>query len=389
MLRFIRTHLVLKVFLSYVVVVLIGVVVLATATSLTVPAAFERHMAGMSAMMSGNNMTLAPAPRTGMGNTLPMEMDLFSNYQDAVTEALSLAALAALISAVLASFFISRQVVGPVQRMMGLSRRIAEGNYEERLKVSGNLQSNQLDELDQLVLTFNQMADKLEKTETMRRQLIGDVTHELRTPLAAIKGYMEGLMDGVLSATPETFQQVYSEADRLQRLVNDLQELSRVEAGAYQLKRESVSPADLIETAARYLARQFEEKEIRLETKLSAELPNVYADKDRILQVLTNLLGNALQYTPTGGSVAVTAASVKSEIVISITDTGIGISPDHLSLIFKRFYRTDKSRARVSGGSGIGLTIAQALIKAHHGRIWAESAGEGKGSTFHFTLPIV
>jgi len=387
MLRFIRTHLVLKVFLSYVVVVLVGVVVLATATSLTVPAAFERHMAGMSAMMSGNDMTLAPAPRTGMGNTLPMEMDLFSNYQAAVTEALSLATLAALISAVLASFFISRQVVGPVQRMMGISRRIAEGDYEERLKVSGNLQSNQLDELDQLALTFNQMADKLEKTETMRRQLIGDVTHELRTPLAAIKGYMEGLMDGVLSATPETFQQVYSEADRLQRLVNDLQELSRVEAGAYQLKRESVSPADLIETAVRYLARQFEEKGIRLETKLSAELPNVYADKDRILQVLTNLLGNALQYTPTGGSVAVTAASVKSEIVISITDTGIGISPDHLSLIFKRFYRTDKSRARVSGGSGIGLTIAQALIKAHRGRIWAESAGEGKGSTFHFTLP--
>ncbi|MBN1305641.1 MAG: HAMP domain-containing protein [Anaerolineales bacterium] len=387
MLRFIRTHLVLKVFLSYVVVVLVGVVVLATATSLTVPAAFERHMAGMSAMMSGNNMTLAPAPKSGMGNTLPMEMDLFSNYQAAVTEALSLATLAALISAVLASFFISRQVVGPVQRMMGISRRIAEGDYEERLKVSGNLQSNQLDELDQLALTFNQMADKLEKTETMRRQLIGDVTHELRTPLAAIKGYMEGLMDGVLSATPETFQQVYSEADRLQRLVNDLQELSRVEAGAYHLNRESVSPADLIETAVRYLARQFEEKGIRLETKLNAELPNVYADKDRILQVLTNLLGNALQYTPTGGSVAVTAASVKSEIVISITDTGIGISPDHLSLIFKRFYRTDKSRARVSGGSGIGLTIAQALIKAHHGRIWAESDGEGKGSTFQFTLP--
>jgi len=387
MLRFIRTHLVLKVFLSYVIVVLVGFVVLTTATSLTVPVAFERHMAGMNAMMSGNDMTLAPAPGTGMGNTLPMEMDLFSNYQAAVTEALSLAILAALIGAVLASVFISRQVVGPVQRMMGLSRRIAEGDYEERLKVSGNLQSNQLDELDQLALTFNQMADKLEKTETMRRQLIGDVTHELRTPLAAIKGYMEGLMDGVLSATPETFQQVYSEADRLQRLVNDLQELSRVEAGAYQLKRESVSPADLIETAVRYLARQFEEKEIRLETKLSAELPNVYADKDRILQVLTNLLGNALQYTPTGGSVTVTAASVKSEIVISITDTGIGISPDHLSLIFKRFYRTDKSRARVSGGSGIGLTIAQALIKAHHGRIWAESAGEGKGSTFHFTLP--
>jgi two-component system sensor histidine kinase BaeS len=388
MLRFIRTHLAWKVFLSYVVIVLVGVVVLATATSLSAPAAFDRHMAGMNAMMAGNNIPLAPAPRASVGNAQLSEMELFTNYQASVTEALSLAAVAALIAAVLASFLISRQVVGPVQRMMVISTRIAEGEYEERLKVSGNVHSNQLDELDQLALSFNQMADKLEKTETMRRQLIGDVTHELRTPLAAIKGYMEGLMDGVLPATPETYQQVHSEADRLQRLVNGLQELSRVEAGAYQLKLESVSPADLIETVVSHLNRQFEEKGIHLETKLDADLPNVSADKDRILQVLTNLVGNALQYTPAGGEVTITAAKVKSEIVISIIDTGIGISPDHLRLIFNRFYRTDKSRARVSGGSGIGLTIAQALIKAHRGRIWAESAGEGKGSTFHFTLPV-
>jgi two-component system sensor histidine kinase BaeS len=379
MLRLIRTHLAWKVFLSYVVVVLVGVVVLATATSLSVPTAFNRHMAGMSAMMSGNNM---------LGNIRPSEIELFTNYQAAVTEALSLATVAALIAAVLASFFISRQVVGPVQRMMAISHRIAEGMYEERLKISGNVLSNQLDELDQLALTFNQMADKLEKTETMRRQLIGDVTHELRTPLAAIKGYMEGLLDSVLPATPETYQQVYSEADRLQRLVNDLQELSRVEAGAYQLTLESVSPINLIENVVLHLNRQFEEKGIHLEEKLDANLPNVAADKDRILQVLTNLVGNALQYTPAGGRVSITATHLKSEIIISITDSGIGISPDHLPLIFNRFFRTDKSRARVSGGSGIGLTIAQALVKAHHGRIWAESAGEGKGSSFHFTLPV-
>ncbi len=379
MLRFFRTHMAWKVFFSYVVVVLVGVVVLATATSLSIPSAFDRHMSGMSAMMSGNS---------DKGNGQLLETELFLNYQAAVTDALTLAAAAALIAAVLASYFISRQVVGPVQRMMALSHRIAEGEYGERLKVSGNVQSNQLDELDQLGLTFNQMADKLEKTETMRRQLIGDVTHELRTPLAAIKGYMEGLMDGVIPATPDSYQQVYSEADRLQRLVNDLQELSRVESGAYQLKPESVSPVDLIESVVKHLGRQFEEKEILLETKLDANLPNVSADKDRILQVLTNLVGNALQYTSTGGSVVLTAAREKNEIVISISDTGIGISPDHLPFIFNRFYRTDKSRARASGGSGIGLTIAQALIKAHHGRIWAESNGEGKGSTFHFSLPI-
>lgn len=379
MLRFIRTHLAWKVFLSYVVVVLVGVVVLATATSLSVPAAFDRHMAGMGAMMTGNNR---------MGNAQPMEMELFSNYQASVTEALSLAIVAALVAAVLASYLISRQVVGPIQRMMAISRRVAEGEYEERLKVSGSVQTNQLDELDQLALSFNQMADKLEKTETMRRQLIGDVSHELRTPLAAIKGYMEGLMDGVLAGTPETYQQVHAEADRLQRLVNGLQELSRVEAGAYQLKLESVSPVILIETVVKHLNRQFEEKGIHLEEQLDADLPNVSADKDRILQVLTNLIGNALQYTPPGGSVVITATRVKSEILISITDTGFGISPDHLPLIFKRFYRTDKSRARASGGSGIGLTIAQALVKAHHGRIWVESAGERKGSSFHFTLPV-
>lgn len=379
MLKFIRSHLAWKVFLSYVVIVLVGVVVLITATSLSVPTAFDRHMAGMTTMMSGKNV---------IGNVQPLETELFLNYRAAVFEAISLAAGAALIASVLASFFISRQVVGPIQRMMVISHRIAEGQYEVRLKVSGNVNSNQVDELDQLALSFNQMANKLEKTETMRRQLIGDVTHELRTPLAAIKGYMEGLVDGVLPATPETYQQVHAEADRMGRLVNDLQELSRVEAGAYQLKLESVSAANLIETVISHLKRQFEEKGVHLEEKLEANLPNVSADKDRVLQVLTNLIGNALQYTPTGGKVVIAASTIKSEIHVSIMDSGIGISPDHLPLIFNRFYRTDKSRARLSGGSGIGLTIAQALVKAHHGQIWAESAGEGKGSCFHFTLPI-
>jgi histidine kinase len=379
MLSFFRTHLIWKVFLSYVIVVLVGVVVLATATSLSVPAAYNHHMAGMSAMMANNNM---------MGTTQPLELELFANYTASVTEALSLAALAAMIAAVFASFFISRQVVGPIERMMKLSHRIAEGEYEERLKISGSLQSNDLDELDQLALSFNQMADKLEKTESMRRQLIGDVTHELRTPLAAIKGYMEGLIDGVIPATPETYQQIHGEADRLQRLVNDLQELSTVEAESYPLKIESISPAKLIETAIIHLNHQFEEKEIQLEEQLEAYLPNVSVDKDRIMQVLTNLMGNALQYTNSGGRVIISATRVKSEVLISISDTGIGLSADHLPHIFNRFYRTDKSRTRASGGSGIGLTIALALVKAHHGRIWAESEGEGKGTSFHFTLPI-
>ncbi len=378
MLRTIRTHLAWKVFLSYVAVILVGVVVLATAASFSAPAAFERNLASMGAMMSGGMM----------GNAQTAEANLYSGYQMSVTEALSLAALAALIAAIAASYLVSRQVVGPIQKMVGISHRIAEGEFHERLEVSGSLARDQLDELDLLALSFNQMADKLEKTEVVRRQLIGDISHELRTPLTAIKGYMEGLIDGVLPASSQTFQQVHSEVDRLQRLVNDLQELSRMEAGAYPLNLKSVPVLKLVKNVESRLSRQFEEKGILLVAAVPTGLPNVLADEDRILQVLINLTGNAMQYTPAGGKVTISALCEKNEVRITVADTGIGIAPEHLPHIFTRFYRVDKSRTRASGGSGIGLTIAQSLIKAHHGRIWVESAGEGKGSAFHFTLPL-
>jgi histidine kinase len=199
---------------------------------------------------------------------------------------------------------------------------------------------------------------------------------------------MEGLIDGVIPANDATYQQVHSEADRLQRLVNDLQELSRVESGAYTLNLQPVSISDLIRKMINHLNLQFEEKGILLETDLPADIPKVTADEDRILQVLTNLAGNALQYTPQGGKVRISASKGKGEVEITITDTGIGIAPEHIPYLFNRFYRVDKSRARVSGGSGIGLTVAQNLVKAHGGRIWGESEGKGKGSSFHFTLPV-
>ena len=375
-----RTHLVWKVFLTYVLVILVGVAALAAATHFTVPAAYTIHMGRMGGMPGGPGGLTMGGPITGS--------ELFINYQAAVSDAVTLAAAAALAAAIIASLFISRQVVGPVRKMMVISQRVAEGEYQERLAISGNVQTGQLNELDQLALSFNQMAGRLERTETMRRQLIGDVSHELRTPLAAIKGYMEGLMDGVLSPTPETYQQVYAEADRLQRLVNDLQELSRVEGGALDLHLDPLPIDGLVASVAAHLGRQFEEKGIRLETALAPGLPPVMADRDRILQVLTNLVGNALQYTLPGGAVTVQAAREKNEVVVTVKDTGIGIAASQLPHIFDRLYRADKSRARASGGSGIGLTIAQALVKAHHGRIWAESSGEGKGSTFHFSLPI-
>lgn len=379
MLAHIRRHLGWKIFISYLVVILIGAIVLATAAEFVIPRSFDRHLAAMGSMM----VDMMGSSMMGMD----LNADLFTNFRTAVNEALTIAALAAVISAIVVSIFVSRQVVTPVQEMMVASRYIAAGHYDERVNVPGNLSKDDLDELSQLALSFNQMAEKLEKVESMRRQLIGDVSHELRTPLTAIKGSMEGLMDGVLPENDETYMGIYREADRLQRLVNDLQELSRVEAGAYELDLHPVDLLVVISAVVKRLELQFKEKGVLLEVDVPDDLPSIQADEDRIGQVLLNLVGNALQFTPSGGSVVVSAAQRNKEIKISVSDTGIGISPEDIENIFTRFYRVDKSRSRAGGGSGIGLTISKYLVEAHGGRIWVESAGLDRGSTFTFSLP--
>jgi histidine kinase len=192
----------------------------------------------------------------------------------------------------------------------------------------------------------------------------------------------------VLPASDETYSQIYREADRLQRLVDDLQELSRVEAGAYELHTKRTTAKSLVDAAINRLERQFQEKGIKLTARLSPNLPPINVDEDRIGQVLLNLLGNALQYTPAGGQVDIRVASQPGQVQFGISDTGIGIPPEHLPHIFTRFYRVDQSRSRQGGGSGIGLTIAKHLVEAHGGRIWGESPGAGKGSAFTFTLPV-
>jgi len=375
MLGLIRRHLSLKLFLSYLVIIVVGVAVLATAAELAVPTAFERHMAAMAEMMGGTSMML--------------EQDFFSGFRNAVTEAVLLAGSAAFVAAVLLSILVSRRVVLPVQEMQAASQRIADGQYEERVGVPGRASRDDLDELGRLALSFNRMATQLEQTEALRLELIGNVAHELRTPLASIQGYMEGLIDGVLPAEASTFQQVYREADRLQRLVHDLQELSRVEAGAYELNPHPTPPERLLDGVVRRLGYQFEEKGVMLEIDTPADLPPVSADEDRIGQVLINLAGNALQYTPSGGRVRLSARSEGDRVRFTVEDSGVGIPPEHLPHIFERFYRVDKSRSRVGGGSGIGLTIARHLVEAHGGQIQAASDGPGQGSTFSFTLPVL
>jgi two-component system sensor histidine kinase BaeS len=375
MIGYFRGHLGAKLLLSYLVIIVVGVVVLIIASQFILPTSFNRHMNGMM----GNGMGMG---NQGFGNPGSISQ-LYVDFRASFNEALAYAASAAMLAAFAISLVFSRSVIAPVRAMSFATQRIADGRYDERVQVNGT------DELAQLALYFNQMAEKLDQIESMRRRLIGDVSHELRTPLTAIKGSMEGLMDGVLPATHETYQQIHAEADRLNRLVDDLQELSRVEARADQLDIRPVDVSALVGTVTKRLTPHAESKRITLDLKLAPDLPRLLADEDRATQVLTNLVGNALQYTPADGRITISAKRRGDNVQFSVHDTGIGIPPEHLSHIFDRFYRVDKSRSRqAGGGSGVGLTIARALIEAHGGRIWVESMGEDQGSTFTFTLPI-
>ena len=388
MIDYLSSRLSAKLLFSYLVIILLVVLIVVSATQFTLPGAFDRHLRGMGPQMMAQNR---PPGVNQPPRAQEVMLELYNNFRASFNDALTYALLASGLAALAVSLFFSRSVVAPLRAMMKASQRIAEGHYDERVLVSGS------DELAQLGARFNRMTERLEQTETMRRQLLGDVSHELRTPLTAIGGYMEGLIDGVLPATPETYEQVRREALRLGRLVDDLQELSRVESGSFHLDLRPMALSAPLATTARRLARQFDEKQVRLTLNLPTDpsapsgqvLPPVLADEDRLTQVLTNLLANALAYTPADGEVTVSAQQTGGEVQVSVMDSGAGIAPEHLPHIFDRFYRVDKSRSRgAGGGSGIGLTIARHLVEAHGGRIWAESAGENKGSVFKFTLPV-
>jgi signal transduction histidine kinase len=361
-----------KIFVAHLLVIAVGLVTLFVATLGIAPTLFDRLM---TAMM-GPNVSSMGGMMAGMAETTTQA------FRAAMLQALLLSAGAATLAAVAVSLFISARIVTPIQHLLVASRRIASGHYAERVPAT------QTDELGALGAQFNTMAAELEAAERRRVALIGDVAHELRTPLATIEGYTEGLLDGVVAPEEETWALLHDEVGRLRRLVQDLQELSRAEARQLPLQLRPCRPAGLLEQAVRRIAPQFSEKGVTLTTDISADVPPVQADADRITQVLINLLGNALRYTPPGGNVRVSAERQDGAVAFHVADSGIGIAPEHLPHLFERFYRVDKARSRALGGSGIGLTIAKALVEAHDGHIWASSPGLDQGATFSFSLPI-
>ncbi len=363
-----------KFLLSYLLVVLVGVATLLVVTFALAPTLFQAQLQPIL-QTHPNTLTTTEASQRILGDFLGT---LFT--------ALAVAAIVATVTSLAISLFVARRVTVPLRQMTQASERISAGHYAERVEIAP---VHAADELGQLAASINALAVALEQTERRRLEVIGNVTHELRTPIATLEGYLEGLLDGVIEPTPRTWAMLHTEAGRLRRLVDDLQELSRAEARQIPLSLQPVAPQRLVQNALEPLEGQFAEKGLQLQIHLPEDLPRVIADPTRAVQILTNLLVNALRYTPAPGRVEVAVSREEAMVAFRISDTGVGISQEQLAHIFERFYRADKSRSRAFGGSGIGLTIAQSLAQAMGGEIRVESAGLGQGSSFTLTLPQV
>ena len=380
-----------KLFISYLVIVAVVVIVLLQTADFVTPvgyAAQRRQMLGLGLGNPGFGKGQGGLGYQGSSNAANAEVLLNQAFQAALSQGLLVAGGVALAAAIGISFFVTWWVIRPVRRLVKASQSIAAGHYSERVPLPGKLSQRRPDELVELAITFNEMAQALEKTEQRRLELIGDVAHELRTPVSTLQGYLEGLLDGVIEPDEPTLAKLHDEAGRLRRLIDDLQELSKAEARQITLNLRQVNPLELARVAAERIADGFKEKGLKFSCDLPGNLPPVHADFDRAIQVLNNLLTNALRYTTAPGEVKLSLQAEPDAVKFKVIDSGIGLSPEQLNRVFERFYRVDKSRSRALGGSGIGLTIARMLVEAMGGRIEVSSPGLGCGTTFSFTLPF-
>jgi signal transduction histidine kinase len=304
-----------------------------------------------------------------------------TDFMTAVYRSVLLGALIAGAVAVVITLLVSRRIVKPVELLTAAARQMEKGDLTTRVNVKSG------DEIGQLAHAFNAMADGLAKQEQLRRNMVSDVAHELRTPLTNLRGYLEAAKDGLVQPDEALVDNLHEEAMLLSRLVNDLQELALAEAGQLHLECQPVSVGDVAQAIVEVLSPHASTRDISLVVHVPDDLPMAQADPHRVRQVLRNLLNNALDFTPQGGQVTVTAQPDGQWLSIQVSDTGPGIAPEHLPYVFERFYRADPSRTRATGGAGLGLAIAKQLVEAHGGRMWVEST-PGAGATFGFTLPL-
>ena len=348
--------------LGQVLVIAAGAVSLAVVAVAVAPAIFHQHVENALGVVPSGEMH-----------------HLDQAFQDTLILALAAAVGVAAITALAISLLLAKRIAAPIDDLADAAQRVAAGDLGVRVALTG------ADELRAVSESFNRLAEDLEASERGRRAFISDVAHELRTPVATIDGYLEGLSDGIVIADAETWTMLRLQADRMRRLIDDLTTLTRADEGRIDLRISSLNLADVLENAAAACQQEFSAKGVGL--NVHAEQIDVHADPDRLGEVMANLLANALRHTPPGGTVTASSHRVPSGVRIEVADTGEGIPPDELERIFDRFHRIDPSRSRSTGGSGLGLPISRALIRAHGGSIHAEPASGTSGMRMVVDLP--
>ena len=360
-----RRRLVTRLLITQAIVVFAGLLVFWSVALLVGPPIFHQHL-----QQAGHT---TPSP----------ELDHIEGaFASANFIALAVALVTALLIALGVSSYLTRRIQAPLAELANAADEVAHGRHVQ--VVASGIGA----EFDQLATSFNQMADRLDRVEETRRRLLSDLAHEMRTPVTTIEGYLEGIEDGVVEWDDDTAHVMREQAGRLIRLIEDIDDVSRAEEGRMPLECHDVAVPDLLWNAVAAARDQFTRKGVNLLTDPpSAAGCVVRVDGQRIGQVLSNLLANALRHTPAGGTVTVSSSAVPERVHITVQDNGEGIPATALPHLFERFYRGDTARDRDHGGAGIGLTISRAITEAHGGRLTAESDGPGSGSRFTISLP--
>lgn len=311
---------------------------------------------------------------------LPIERSLEQQrFLEQTSTVLFYTAIGAVIASVLLSLLLAYTFTRPLREMTTATQEMADGKLGQQVPVRSQ------DEIGQLAQSFNRMSRDLANATRLRKQMTADIAHDLRSPLTVITGYLESMADGVLKPTPERLKLIHTEATHLQRLVEDLRTLSLADAGELSMTRLTQPLRPLLEQTTAMYAHQAGQKHINLQVDLEPDLPAPRVDPDRMMQVLGNLVGNALRHTPEGGQITLSAGRTPQGVRITVRDTGEGISPDDLPHVFDRFYRGDSARYAGEGESGLGLAIARSIVEMHGGRLTAESE-PGSGAAFHIDL---